>query len=1047
MFSLKLLGGAALERAGVPVTGRAVHRRRLALLAVLGAARGRMVGRERLVGYLWAEHAPDAARHLLSESLYILRKALGEDAFVAAGDELALNGDVVASDLARFEEALEREDREAAVAAYGGAFLDGFYVADAPEFERWAEGERERLARAYARALEQLAETRMAEGDPVGAADWWKRLARHDPYSSRLALRVMQALDAAGERAAALRHASVHAALLRDELGTEPDAEVADFARRLRESPPPPAPPSTHRFAPAPAAPAPNSTEAAAGGSAVAPGPGAPPAAPASPDPASAGRPRDRRIPRIAFAGVVAALAILLTLFLQKPSPAGVDSSTFIVLPFDQRGAGGAETLTPDQAEILLHSALSRWTDVRLVDPQRARDLLARRGPPETLDDALRIAREAGAGRLLWGAITPLGDSVVVSAALYDVAKPGDARPTTMRLGRDLSGVSARIGDLAAALLGRAEPGGAPEGAAGTTSLAAWQAYQRGRLAMSRWDLGKAREELESAVEIDAGYAAAHFWLAQAMAWGGGKPSEYGVPAGRALVDPVQLGARERALASALVALSENRFPEACRAYEQMVARDSADFAAWYGMGECHRLDDLVLPDPSSPSGWRFRSSFHRAVEAYSRALRTVPSSHRAFRGAGFARLDSLLQTTDRQLRVGTAYAPDTAYLAAYPALDADTLAFVPWPIADVAAVKKETLPTTRHAALRRNGRVLRGVLIEWARAFPQSADAHDALARGLEAIGEVRAVPQGQPSAFSEMARARALATDPEQRLRLSIGQVRLHLRVGEFERARALADSLLDEAREPGPADAAQLAPLAVLTGRADRARELLRASAPQQSFSTPDGRTIATPVALVEALADPLVFGGLGLGRETEAGEARVERLIATWIQSDTREAARTALLTHVRRLSFADGAARARRSPLAQPDFVVEAQQLLARGDAAGARKRLHDLNEARGTRRPGDVSPDFVFPEAELHLALGDTARALEELDRTLVALQAMPMTVLSRVEETAGLLRAMRLRADVAAARGDRRTERQWREALETLWSGGDARVRALLRR
>ena len=215
MFVLKVLGGAALERGGAPVSGRAVHRRRLALLALLASARGRMVRRERLIGYLWPDHPTDAARHLLSESLYILRKAVGEDTFVTAGDELALDPAVVRSDLADFMAALEADDPEAAVAAYGGPFLDGFYVADAPEFERWAEEERDRLARAYARALEQLAEAREAEGDPRGAAEWWKRLARHDPFSSRIALRTMQALVGGGVRGAAIRHAASHAGLLR----------------------------------------------------------------------------------------------------------------------------------------------------------------------------------------------------------------------------------------------------------------------------------------------------------------------------------------------------------------------------------------------------------------------------------------------------------------------------------------------------------------------------------------------------------------------------------------------------------------------------------------------------------------------------------------------------------------------------------------------------------------------------------------------------------------------------------------------------------------
>ena len=149
-----------------------------------------MVRRERLIGYLWPEHPGDAARHLLSESLYILRKTVGEDMFVSAGDELALDPATVRSDLADFLAALDGDDPERAVAAYGGPFLDGFVVADAPEFERWAEEERDRHARAYARALEQLAESRETEADYRGAAEWWKRLARHDPFSGRIALRI-----------------------------------------------------------------------------------------------------------------------------------------------------------------------------------------------------------------------------------------------------------------------------------------------------------------------------------------------------------------------------------------------------------------------------------------------------------------------------------------------------------------------------------------------------------------------------------------------------------------------------------------------------------------------------------------------------------------------------------------------------------------------------------------------------------------------------------------------------------------------------------------
>ncbi|HEU4883908.1 MAG TPA: hypothetical protein VFT45_16735, partial [Longimicrobium sp.] len=150
MFHLDVLGAPVLRGPSGPVTGRAAYKRRIALLAILAIARRRPVGRERLIGLLWPETASDTARHTLSESLYVLRKELGEGAFLAVGDDLALSPDAVCTDVSAFEEALEERRLEDAVAAYGGPFMDGFYVSDAPEFEHWVDAERDRLARAYA---------------------------------------------------------------------------------------------------------------------------------------------------------------------------------------------------------------------------------------------------------------------------------------------------------------------------------------------------------------------------------------------------------------------------------------------------------------------------------------------------------------------------------------------------------------------------------------------------------------------------------------------------------------------------------------------------------------------------------------------------------------------------------------------------------------------------------------------------------------------------------------------------------------------------------
>jgi DNA-binding SARP family transcriptional activator/class 3 adenylate cyclase/TolB-like protein len=240
-FSLQLLGGVALQGSDGPVRGRAAHKRRLALLAVLAGARGRPVARERILGLLWPESPSTAGRHLLSESLSVMRREIGEDAFVCRGDELTLNSEIIVSDLDAFERAAEQGDAPTAARIYLGPFMEGFYVADAPDFERWAEEERDRLGRVYASVLETLALEREAKLDHRAAAEWWRRLALHDRYSSRVALRLMRALEAAGEREAALLHAGVHAALLREELGAEPTAELRDFTDLLRRRPPAPA--------------------------------------------------------------------------------------------------------------------------------------------------------------------------------------------------------------------------------------------------------------------------------------------------------------------------------------------------------------------------------------------------------------------------------------------------------------------------------------------------------------------------------------------------------------------------------------------------------------------------------------------------------------------------------------------------------------------------------------------------------------------------------------------------------------------------------------
>jgi TolB-like protein/DNA-binding SARP family transcriptional activator len=229
------LGSLTLEGPSGPLSGRVIQRKRLALLALLAASRDQVLSRDKLVGYLWPESDKERARHNLSGTLHILNKELGDGVVLALGEMLRLNPEVVWTDLRELEEALERGEPGAAAELYRGPFLDGVHLGEALEFERWVDGERERYAGLYARALKTLALQAEDAGDYGEAAKWWKRLARQDPYDSRLAVRVIEALAAAGDVANALQHVRAHQLLLREELEVEPSPVVLAAAERLRE--------------------------------------------------------------------------------------------------------------------------------------------------------------------------------------------------------------------------------------------------------------------------------------------------------------------------------------------------------------------------------------------------------------------------------------------------------------------------------------------------------------------------------------------------------------------------------------------------------------------------------------------------------------------------------------------------------------------------------------------------------------------------------------------------------------------------------------------
>ena len=234
MFQLTVLGGLTLGMEDGLVSGAMTQRRRLALLALLAVTRQRGLSRDKIMAYLWSESDAARARHALNQLLHIQRKLLTGRELFLGGKTLRLNPAAIGTDIGEFEDALDRGDREAAAAVYGGPFLDGFFLKDAPEFERWAEAQRHRLARRLCAALVDLANAAAARGEQARSAEWWRRAAEVDPLDSQIALDVVQALAATGNRGGALHHAQQHAERLRKELGVAPDVRLVQLMERLR---------------------------------------------------------------------------------------------------------------------------------------------------------------------------------------------------------------------------------------------------------------------------------------------------------------------------------------------------------------------------------------------------------------------------------------------------------------------------------------------------------------------------------------------------------------------------------------------------------------------------------------------------------------------------------------------------------------------------------------------------------------------------------------------------------------------------------------------
>lgn len=495
MLRIRTLGGLSVDADGSALSGAATQPRRLAVLALIARAGDRGITRDALIARLWPDTPEESARRALAQSLHALRRDLGHEDLFLGVQEIRLNRAAAACDVMEFEEALAGQELERAASSWGGPFLDGFRLAGAPEFDRWVEEERAGLTHRYHEVLERLGRNAMERSDPVAAVRWWRRLAGHDPLNARIAVELMRALAAAGERHAALQHARIYEALVAQELAVEPDRQVLELAEELRRAPSPAAPaPGTPPSSPAP--------------------PAMEPAAPLPAEPPPAVQPLPTR--RGHLVGVTALLALVaVVLALLWPSrarePAGHLLAVGAILDYRADGATRG-----DPVGEMLATNLARVPGLQVLSSARLLELLE--GAEQTGDARgawARAARRAGATELLEGGLHQLApDRLLLELRRTDLTS-GAVRTAYRLEGADPFELVARATGEIAASMGQVA-GALDPADVSTRSLVAYRFYEEGLRAFSRGDFRGAEQLLEAALREDSLFALAAYYRWQA---------------------------------------------------------------------------------------------------------------------------------------------------------------------------------------------------------------------------------------------------------------------------------------------------------------------------------------------------------------------------------------------------------------------------------------------------------------------------------------------------------------------------------------------------
>ena len=501
---------------------------------------------------------------------------------------------------------------------------------------------------------------------------------------------------------------------------------------------------------------------------------------------------------------------------LTLPSPVALDTTRILVLPYEFAAAEGARLAGPDR----FPNAIARWHGITLVGlPGSA---AAESGAPRSPSQVAALAHSLNAGRCIRRRVTVTGNQFVIHAALFDPARFQKVDEQTITVTGSAPPPDSVLRELADRLLLARVPDSLRTGPwVGTVSLPALAEFARGIGPLDSLELSAADSAFRIASTLDTTYARAALWLAMVRVWQDSPRETWAPYVSRAQLGRSSLSPGDARLLPILLRLLSGDSAHACGIWQQLAKQDDADLVAWFSAARCMLADSVVVRDARSASGWRFRSSLWGAARKLEHALALNPSVGVTFASPWSRSLASLLLVYSDGVRAGTAPADSSRFEAsAVWDLAGDSVRLVPYRLGSEPVISPQL-----HA---RSVTYLRDQLTRLTRQYARFFGRDDtgiAISYAREATGRGDPIAEAR-SGFTN-------ANDGRTRLRTAIPFAWLLTKhslpdsVPLIESVRVLADSVLRANPAPAPREAAALTSLAVLLGRFDLARTLIRRS----------------------------------------------------------------------------------------------------------------------------------------------------------------------------------------------------------------------------